>query len=187
MSPTRNIPPRSASTVARSMCPNTGRRARYPSLTCPRGDRYRPRASSRCRPLLIPSETEAPLLQASFDDAICTFQSPSKVDAAADVAVNSAASRTRRVVEIDLRKYPMTGPCVLIGARSHIASGSTVMTITWASQKPPPGRRGLSRRSSQRTTAQLTRVQVWPPQNTPPKAQPWTRKVSEPFSAIVES
>ena len=61
------------------------------------------------RPLLIPSETEAPLLQVAFDDAICTFQSPSKVDAAAGVAVTSAASRRRRVVEIDLRKYLMMG------------------------------------------------------------------------------
>jgi len=34
---------------------------------------------------------------------------------------------------------------------------------------------------------QFTRVQVWPPQNMPPKAQPCTRSVSEPFSAIVES
>ena len=34
---------------------------------------------------------------------------------------------------------------------------------------------------------QFTRVQVWPPQNMPPNAQPCTRSVSGPFSAIVES
>ena len=34
-------------------------------------------------PLLIPIETDAPLLQAAFDEAICTFQSPSNVAAAA--------------------------------------------------------------------------------------------------------
>jgi len=34
---------------------------------------------------------------------------------------------------------------------------------------------------------QSTRVQVWPPQNMPPKAQPCTRNVAEPISAIVES
>ena len=37
-------------------------------------------------PLLIPIETDAPLLQAAFDEAICTFQSPSNVAAADGVA-----------------------------------------------------------------------------------------------------
>ena len=125
---------------------------------------------------MIPSETEAPLLQASFDDAICTFQSPSKVDAAAGVAVTSAASRRRRVVENDLRKYLMMGPRVLMGARSHIASDSTVMIITWGQPKAPAlEARAFKAGASQRTTAQFTRVQVWPPQNIAPKAQPWTR------------
>ena len=35
--------------------------------------------------------------------------------------------------------------------------------------------------------AQFTRVQVCPPQNMPPNAQPWTRNVSGPFIAIMES
>ena len=46
-------------------------------------------------PLLIPIETEAPLLQAAFDDAICTFQSPSKVAAAAGVAITSAGEQQK--------------------------------------------------------------------------------------------
>ena len=40
---------------------------------------------------------------------------------------------------------------------------------------------------SARGLLQFERVQVWPPQNMPPMAQPWTRRVLEPFSAIVES
>jgi hypothetical protein len=43
-------------------------------------------------PLLIPIETDAPLLQAAFDEVICTFQSPSNVAAADGVAKFSAAS-----------------------------------------------------------------------------------------------
>jgi hypothetical protein len=43
-------------------------------------------------PLLIPIETDAPQLQAPLDEDICTFQSPSKVAAAAGVARPSTAS-----------------------------------------------------------------------------------------------
>jgi hypothetical protein len=42
-------------------------------------------------PLLIPIETDAPLLQATFDEVICTFQAPSNVAAADGVAKPSAA------------------------------------------------------------------------------------------------
>jgi len=42
-------------------------------------------------PLLIPIETDAPLLQAAFDEVICTFQAPSNVAAADGVAKPSAA------------------------------------------------------------------------------------------------
>lgn len=70
--------------------------------------RSRHRRAVRGDPTVVDPERdrETPLLHASSDDAICTFQSPSKVDAAAGDAVTSAASRRRRVVEIDLRKYP---------------------------------------------------------------------------------
>jgi hypothetical protein len=47
------------------------------------------------RPLLIPIETDVPLLHAVFEEAICTFHPPSKVAAAAGVAMaNPASSRT---------------------------------------------------------------------------------------------
>ena len=64
------------------------------------------------RPLLIPSETEAPLLQASFDDAICTFQSPSKVDAAADVAVKTQCREQNKARgwKLTCENIPMMGP-----------------------------------------------------------------------------
>jgi hypothetical protein len=42
-------------------------------------------------PLLIPIETDAPLLHATFDEVICTFQAPSNVAAADGVAKPSAA------------------------------------------------------------------------------------------------
>ena len=37
-------------------------------------------------PLLIPIETDVPLVQAAIDEAICTFHSPSNVAAVAGVA-----------------------------------------------------------------------------------------------------
>jgi hypothetical protein len=52
-------------------------------------------------PLLMPSETEAPLEQAALLEEICTFQSPSKVDAAAGVAIRVPASASARAVEIE--------------------------------------------------------------------------------------
>ncbi len=50
-----------------------------------------------------------------------------------------------------------------------------------------PRRRGGALWKSSLARGQFTRVQVWPPQNMPPNAQPWTRSVSGPFRAIVES
>src|ERR1044071_10051572 len=59
-------------------------------------------------PLLIPIETDAPLLQATFDEAICTFQSPSNVAAADGVAKHSAASS--ETTTTDFREFNMTCP-----------------------------------------------------------------------------
>jgi len=52
--------------------------------------------------LLIPSETEALLLQAALFDVIWTFQSPSKVAAAAGVAATTSSRMP--VVNVDLKK-----------------------------------------------------------------------------------
>jgi len=59
-------------------------------------------------PLLIPIETDAPLLQAAFDEAICTFQAPSNVAAADGVARLSAASS--ETTTMDFRDFTMTCP-----------------------------------------------------------------------------
>jgi hypothetical protein len=59
-------------------------------------------------PLLIPIQTDAPLLQAVFDEVICTFQSPSNVAAAHGVAKPSAASN--KAVIADFRDLGMTCP-----------------------------------------------------------------------------
>jgi hypothetical protein len=59
-------------------------------------------------------------------------------------------------------------------------------TMTGRSEKPRVAA-GLWLNAQAVFAGQLTRVQVWPPQNMPPKAQPWTRRLSVPFSAIVES
>ena len=56
-----------------------------------------------------------------------------------------------------------------------------------ASEKRPRRRVGPLDGEDAIAAGQFTRVQVWPPQNMPPKAQPWTRRVSVPFIAIVES
>ena len=45
-------------------------------------------------PLLIPIDTDAPLVQAAFDEAICTFQSPSNVAAADGVARSPVRRQT---------------------------------------------------------------------------------------------
>ena len=47
-------------------------------------------------PLLIPIETDAPLVQAAFDEVICTFQSPSNVAAADGVAKRQARQTAKR-------------------------------------------------------------------------------------------
>ena len=59
-------------------------------------------------PLLIPIETDAPLLQAAFDEVICTFQAPSNVAAADGVAKPSAASS--EAATTDFRDFNMTCP-----------------------------------------------------------------------------
>ena len=59
-------------------------------------------------PLLIPIETDAPLLQAEFDEVICTFQAPSNVAAADGVAKPSAASS--EATTTDFRDFTMTCP-----------------------------------------------------------------------------
>jgi hypothetical protein len=58
--------------------------------------------------LLIPIETDVPLVQAAIDEAICTFHSPSNVAAVAGVAAASAASKETAIA--DLRDGPMTCP-----------------------------------------------------------------------------
>jgi hypothetical protein len=72
-------------------------------------------------PLLIPIETCAPLLQAAFDEAICTFQSPSNVAAAHGVAKPSAASSKAAIA--DFRDLGMTCPfgldTITISRRLH--------------------------------------------------------------------
>jgi hypothetical protein len=59
-------------------------------------------------PLLIPIETDAPLLQAAFDEVICTFQAPSNVAAADGVARPSAANS--EAATTDFRDFTMTCP-----------------------------------------------------------------------------
>ena len=59
-------------------------------------------------PLLIPIETDAPLLQAAFDEVISTFQSPSNVAAADGVAKPSAASS--EATTTDFQDVTMTCP-----------------------------------------------------------------------------
>ena len=51
-------------------------------------------------PLLIPIETDAPLVQAAFDEVICTFQSPSNVAAADGVAKPSRSKQRSGDAEI---------------------------------------------------------------------------------------
>ena len=59
-------------------------------------------------PLLIPIETDVPLVQAAIDEAICTFHSPSNVAAIAGVAAAHAASK--EMASAVLRDCPMTCP-----------------------------------------------------------------------------
>ncbi|MGY2906629.1 hypothetical protein [Bradyrhizobium sp. URHC0002] len=72
-------------------------------------------------PLLIPIETDAPLLQAAFDEVICTFQAPSNVAAADGVAKPSTASS--EAVTADFKNFIMTCPfgldTITISQRFH--------------------------------------------------------------------
>jgi hypothetical protein len=57
----------------------------------------------------------------------------------------------------------------------------------WRTKQKPRRSGGAFDLADAHQDCQSTRVQVWPPQNMPPKAQPCTRSVPAPFSAIVES
>jgi len=60
-------------------------------------------------PLLIPIETDAPLLQAAFEELICTFQAPSNVAAADGVAKPSAVANSEAAIR-DFEDVIMTYP-----------------------------------------------------------------------------
>jgi hypothetical protein len=57
--------------------------------------------------LLIPIETDAPLMQAALDELICTFQSPSNFAAAAGVAKPNTTSSEATA---NFRDFGMTCP-----------------------------------------------------------------------------
>jgi hypothetical protein len=70
-------------------------------------------------PLLIPIETDVPLGQAAFDEVICTFQSPSNVEAADGVAKPSAANSeaaTRNFRDV-IMTYPFGFDTIRISQR----------------------------------------------------------------------
>jgi hypothetical protein len=122
-------------------------------------------------PLLIPIETDAPLLQAAFDEVICTFQAPSNVAAADGVARLSAASS--ETTTMDFRDFIMTCPYGLdtIRISQWFHDDSDCHHASGRSEKPRVAA-GLRLSVQGARAGQLTRVQVWPPQNMPPKAQP---------------
>jgi hypothetical protein len=66
-------------------------------------------------PLLIPIDTDAPLLQATFEEAIWTFQSPSNVAAVEGVAKVSAANNEAAMA--DFLGVPMASPFHLDAAK----------------------------------------------------------------------
>ena len=78
-------------------------------------------------PLLIPIETDAPLLQAAFDEVICTFQSPSNVAAADGVAKPSAASSEAAMA--DFETLLMTCPCWFGHDQDLTAAPRTTVTV----------------------------------------------------------
>ncbi len=122
-------------------------------------------------PLLIPIETDAPLLQAAFDEVICTFQAPSNVAAADGVARLSAASS--ETTTMDFRDFIMTCPFGLdtIRVSQWFHEDSDCHHASGRSEKAPRCGGALVDCAAV-FAGQLTRVQVWPPQNMPPKAQP---------------
>src|SRR5665213_4029889 len=87
-------------------------------------------------PLLMPIETVAPLGQAVLVEAICTFHSPSKVAAAAGVAMDVAISSRKRAAITGLRKCSMASPFGWTPTRSHGASPVDVMGVTPAARIP---------------------------------------------------
>jgi hypothetical protein len=122
-------------------------------------------------PLLIPIETDAPLLQAAFDEVICTFQAPSNVAAADGVAKPSAAISEAAIR--DFRDFNMTCPSGLDTITiSHRAHGDCDCHHGSELHEKAPRGGGAFVECAAVSVDQLTRVQVWPPQNMPPKAQP---------------
>ena len=126
-------------------------------------------------PLLIPIETDAPLLQAAFDEVICTFQAPSNVAAVDGVAKPSAAISEAAIR--DFEDLAMTCPFGLdalkVSQRRHDGCDChhAPEHDDGRSEKPRVAA-GLWLNAQAVLAGQLTRVQVWPPQNMPPKAQP---------------
>src|SRR6266436_7710944 len=86
--------------------------------------------------------TLAPLPQAEFDEAICTFHSPSKPAAEACVAKGIASSTRMRAAIVSLRKCPMVPPVFWTPRHSHSAARRAVrgVTLTNAQTKAPPER-----------------------------------------------
>ena len=122
-------------------------------------------------PLLIPIETDALLLQAAFDEVICTFQAPSNV-AAADGAAKPSAAISEAATR-DFRDFTMTCPFGLdtITISQRFRDDCDCHHGSARSEKPRVAA-GLWLNALAVLAGQLTRVQVWPPQNMPPKAQP---------------
>lgn len=73
------------------------------------------------RPLLIPIETNAPLLQAAFDETIWTFHSPSNFAAIAGAAVKSVAKSAKRETRDNLREFSIALPLFLCRHRPTAA------------------------------------------------------------------
>ena len=138
----------------------------------------------------MPIDTDTPLGQAAFDEAMCTFHWPSKVAPAAGFARIIEDNIIRLPAVMDFKMRFMTNPICLTGAASHSASVATVMVVTGTistalcrkhdrvrrhaptKQKAPPEWRGLVVRYARGFWCHSNRVQVWPPQNMPPNAQP---------------
>ncbi len=110
-------------------------------------------------PLLIPIETDAPLLQAAFDEVICTFQAPSNVAAADGVAKPSAA--ISEAATRDFRDVTMTCPFGLdtsmVSQRLHDDCDCHHGLVL--SEKPRVAA-GLPVECAALAAGQLTRVQV---------------------------
>src|SRR5581483_4770809 len=65
-------------------------------------------------PLLMPIESVAPLPHSELDEAMRTFQEPSKEAAAAGVANGRTQKSAMRVARTTLRRLVMACPCCLV-------------------------------------------------------------------------